>query len=139
MDSCSPFDSLLFDLDDTLYSSNIGFGDATKRNIDDFLVEKCGFEQRKASALRLQLFKTYGSTLAGLRSLGYDVDADDYHRIVHGRLPYHLIKPDPQLRNLLLSISQQKIDLKDCRDGDGSTQRRRKIMMYMEACAPITG
>ncbi|KAI3759321.1 hypothetical protein L6452_07048 [Arctium lappa] len=67
MDSCSPFDSLLFDLDDTLYSSNIGFGNATKRNIDDFLVEKCGFEQRKASALRVQLFKTYGSTLAGLR------------------------------------------------------------------------
>ncbi|KAI3770891.1 hypothetical protein L6452_02039 [Arctium lappa] len=109
MDSNSPFDSLLFDLDDTLYSSNIGFGDATKRNIDDFLVEKCGFEQRKASALRVQLFKTYGSTLAGLRSLGYDVDVDDYHRIVHGRLPYHLIKPDPQLRNLLLSISQRKI------------------------------
>lgn len=33
----------------------------------DFLVERCGFEQRKASALRVQLFKTYGSTLAGLR------------------------------------------------------------------------
>ncbi|GJU31130.1 suppressor of disruption of TFIIS-like protein isoform X2 [Tanacetum coccineum] len=96
-------------LDDTLYSSNIGFGDATKRNIDDFLVEKCGFEPRKASALRVQLFKTYGSTLAGLRALGYNVDADDYHSIVHGRLPYHLIKPDPQLRNLLLTISQPKI------------------------------
>ncbi|KAI3509048.1 hypothetical protein L1887_24072 [Cichorium endivia] len=109
MDSYSPFDSIIFDLDDTLYSSNLGFGDATKRNIDDFLVEKCGFEQRKASALRVQLFKTYGSTLAGLRALGYDVDADDYHRVVHGRLPYHLIKPDPQLRNLLLAISQRKI------------------------------
>ncbi|KAL7584092.1 uncharacterized protein LOC111915345 [Lactuca sativa] len=109
MDSYSPFDSIIFDLDDTLYSSNIGFGDATKRNIDDFLVERCGFEQRKASALRVQLFKTYGSTLAGLRALGYDVDADDYHRIVHGRLPYHLIKPDPQLRNILLAISQRKI------------------------------
>nr|KAJ0185414.1 hypothetical protein LSAT_V11C900488970 [Lactuca sativa] len=101
--------SSIADLDDTLYSSNIGFGDATKRNIDDFLVERCGFEQRKASALRVQLFKTYGSTLAGLRALGYDVDADDYHRIVHGRLPYHLIKPDPQLRNILLAISQRKI------------------------------
>ncbi|PWA69031.1 haloacid dehalogenase-like hydrolase (HAD) superfamily protein [Artemisia annua] len=109
MASYSPFDCIIFDLDDTLYSSNIGFGDATKRNIDDFLVEKCGFEPRKASALRVQLFKTYGSTLAGLRALGYDVDADDYHSIVHGRLPYHLIKPDPQLRNLLLTISQRKI------------------------------
>ncbi|KAK1421682.1 hypothetical protein QVD17_24214 [Tagetes erecta] len=109
MASYSPFDCLIFDLDDTLYSSNIGFGDATKRNIDDFLVEKCGFERRKASALRVQLFKTYGSTLAGLRALGYDVDANEYHSIVHGRLPYHLIKPDPQLRNILLTISQRKI------------------------------
>lgn len=109
MASSSPFDCLVFDLDDTLYSSNIGFGDATKRNIDDFLIEKCGFEQRNASALRVQLFKTYGSTLAGLRALGYDVDADDYHGIVHGRLPYHLIKPDPQLRNILLTIPQRKI------------------------------
>ncbi|KAK9054839.1 hypothetical protein SSX86_025918 [Deinandra increscens subsp. villosa] len=109
MDAYSPFDCLIFDLDDTLYSSSIGFGDATKRNIDDFLVEKCGFEQRNASALRVQLFKTYGSTLAGLRALGYDVDADEYHSIVHGRLPYHLIKPDPQLRSLLLTINQRKI------------------------------
>ncbi|MFS8002619.1 putative pyridoxal phosphatase [Helianthus anomalus] len=109
MDSYSPFDSLIFDLDDTLYSSSIGFGDATKRNIDDFLVEKCGFEPRKASALRVQLFKTYGSTLAGLRALGYDVDADEYHSIVHGRLPYHLINPDHQLRDILLTITQRKI------------------------------
>nr|XP_043620718.1 suppressor of disruption of TFIIS [Erigeron canadensis] len=109
MDSYSPFDCLIFDLDDTLYSSNIGFGEATKRNIDDFLVEKYGFEERKASVLRVELFKTYGSTLAGLRALGYDVDADDYHSVVHGRLPYQLIKPDPQLRNLLLTIRQRKI------------------------------
>lgn len=47
--------------------------------------------------------------LCVLQALGYDVDADDYHRIVHGRLPYHLIKPDPQLRNILLAISQRKI------------------------------
>ncbi|KAL1808441.1 hypothetical protein DCAR_0727904 [Daucus carota subsp. sativus] len=113
MDSCrhssSPFDSILFDLDDTLYLSKLGFGEATKRNIDDFLVEKCGFPENKASSLRVELFKKYGSSLAGLRALGYDIDADDYHGFVHGRLPYDLIKPDPQLRNLLRSINQRKI------------------------------
>ncbi|KAG5560145.1 hypothetical protein RHGRI_003433 [Rhododendron griersonianum] len=58
MDSCSkslrdssPFDCLLFDLDETLYPSALGIGQATKRNID-------------------------GSHLL----LGYDIDADDYHR-----------------------------------------------------------
>ncbi|KAM3356252.1 hypothetical protein P3S68_022966 [Capsicum galapagoense] len=109
MDSCSPFDSIIFDLDDTLYSSKTGIGQSLKQNIDDFLVEKCGFPVSKASALRVELFKTYGSSLAGLRAIGYDVDADDYHSYVHGRLPYDLIKPDAQLRSILRSINQRKI------------------------------
>ncbi|XP_009366925.2 uncharacterized protein LOC103956624 [Pyrus x bretschneideri] len=107
--SSSPFDSIIFDLDDTLYSSNLGLGEACKKNIDDFLVEKCGFPESKASGLRVELFKKYGSSLAGLRALGYDIDAKDYHDVVHGRLPYDRIKPDPQLRDLLRSISQRKI------------------------------
>ncbi|CAL1396786.1 unnamed protein product [Linum trigynum] len=107
--SSSPFDCLLFDLDDTLYSSKIGIAEALRNNIDDFLVEKCGFSQHKAPSLRSELFKTYGSSLAGLRALGYNIDADEYHSFVHGRLPYNLIKQEPQLRNLLRSIPQRKI------------------------------
>lgn len=79
------------------------------QKISDFLVERCGFPREKASSLRIELFRTYGSTLAGLRALGYDVGADDYHGFVHGRLPYELIKPDVQLRNMLRSISQRKL------------------------------
>ncbi|CAN1807769.1 Uncharacterized protein C24B11.05, partial [Linum perenne] len=75
----------------------------------DFLVQKCGFSHSKAPTLRSELFKTYGSSLAGLRALGYNIDADDYHSFVHGRLPYHLIKPDPQLSNLIRTIPQRKI------------------------------
>ncbi|GFZ08852.1 haloacid dehalogenase-like hydrolase (HAD) superfamily protein [Actinidia rufa] len=107
MDSCNKSirDSLLL----SITSSSIGIGEATKRNIDDFLVEKCGFPETQAKILRVELFKTYGSSLAGLRALGYDIDADDYHSFVHGRLPYDSIKPDAQLRNLLRSINQRKI------------------------------
>lgn len=105
----SAFECLLFDLDDTLYSSTIGIAAATKTNIDDFLVEECGFPREKASSLRIELFRTHGSTLAGLRALGYDISADDYHGFVHGRLPYELIKPDIQLRNMLRSINQRKL------------------------------
>ncbi|KAJ8766423.1 hypothetical protein K2173_022482 [Erythroxylum novogranatense] len=113
MDSCgdssSPFDALIFDLDDTLYSSKLGIAEALRKNIDGFIVEKCGFTESKAPSLRVELFKTYGSSLAGLRALGYDIDADDYHSFVHGRLPYDVIKPNPQLRNLLQNINQRKI------------------------------
>ncbi|CBI26231.3 hypothetical protein VitviT2T_006490 [Vitis vinifera] len=110
-DSTSPFDCLVFDLDDTLYHSKTGISEACKRNIEEFLVQKCGFGETKASSLRVELFKNYGSTLAGLRALGYNIDADDYHSFVHGRLPYELIKPDSQLRSLLRSIALRKIIL----------------------------
>lgn len=105
----SPFDCLLFDLDDTLYSSKIGIAESCKRNIEDFLVEKCGFPAGKASDLRIELFRTYGSSLAGLRALGYDIDADDYHSFVHGSLPYESLKPDLRLRSVLQCIEQTKI------------------------------
>ncbi|XP_061338655.1 uncharacterized protein C24B11.05 [Gastrolobium bilobum] len=105
----SPFECVIFDLDDTLYPSSTGIGQSLKKNIDLFLVEKCGSSETKSSILRVELFKTYGSTLAGLRALGYDISAEDYHSFVHGRLPYEVIKPDIQLRNLLRTIKQRKI------------------------------
>uniref|UniRef100_A0A7N1A603 Pyrimidine 5-nucleotidase n=1 Tax=Kalanchoe fedtschenkoi TaxID=63787 RepID=A0A7N1A603_KALFE len=105
----SPFDCLVFDLDDTLYPSTTGIAAALKKNIDDFLIERFGFAATEASNLRVQLFRTYGSSLAGLRALGYNIDADDYHSFVHGRLPYDAISPNPHLRNLLQTISQRKI------------------------------
>ncbi|KAG7026240.1 SPAC24B11.05 [Cucurbita argyrosperma subsp. argyrosperma] len=103
------FDCLIFDLDDTLYPFNTGISAACKKNIEDFLVEKCGFPETQAPILRTELFKTYGSTLAGLRALGYDIHEDDYHGFVHGRLPYDRLKQDIHLPHLLLSIPQRKI------------------------------
>lgn len=44
-----------------------------------------------------------------MQTLGYEFDNDEFHAYVHGRLPYELLKPDPVLRNLLLSTPQQKI------------------------------
>jgi len=41
--------------------------------------------------------------------LGYDFDYDDFHACVHGTLPYEKLKPDPVLRQLLLSLPQRKI------------------------------
>ncbi|KAL2324389.1 hypothetical protein Fmac_023447 [Flemingia macrophylla] len=97
------------DLDDTLYPSSTGIDKSIKKNIQLFLIHKCGFSESQALTLRVELFKTYGSTLAGLRALGHDITAEEYHSFVHGRLPYDVIKPDPQLRNLLRSINQRKI------------------------------
>ncbi|MQL96423.1 hypothetical protein Taro_029099 [Colocasia esculenta] len=105
----SPFDCILFDLDDTLYSGDTGIVGFVRQNIEEFLVKTCGVTAEKACSLRSELFGSHGSSLTGLRATGYDVHPDDYHSYVHGRLPYELIQPDPLLRDLLQSIPQTKI------------------------------
>ncbi|XP_047092208.1 uncharacterized protein LOC124704021 [Lolium rigidum] len=105
----SPFDCLLLDLDDTLYPGGTGIGPALKRNIDEFLVARFGLAADRAAALRVDLFRSHGSTLAGLIALGHDVHPDEYHSYVHGRLPYDKIAADPRLAALLQSIPQRKI------------------------------
>ncbi|KAK7286791.1 hypothetical protein RJT34_22027 [Clitoria ternatea] len=103
------YDCLLFDLDDTLYTLRSGLAKACLQNIRDYMVEKLGIEPSKIDDLSNLLYKNYGTTMAGLRAIGYDFDYDEYHSFVHGRLPYENLKPDPVLRNLLLSLPYRKL------------------------------
>jgi putative hydrolase of the HAD superfamily len=103
------FDCLLFDLDDTLYPYSSGIAAACTKNIQDYMIEKLGIEESKISELSNLLYKNYGTTMAGLRAVGYQFDYDNYHSFVHGRLPYEKIKPDPVLRSILLSLPIRKL------------------------------
>ncbi|XP_028957021.1 phosphate metabolism protein 8-like [Malus domestica] len=103
------YDCLLFDLDDTLYPYSSGIATACRINIEDYMVEKLGIDRSIIPELGNLLYKNYGTTMAGLRAIGYDFDYDKYHSFVHGRLPYDNIKPDPVLRSLLLNLPYRKI------------------------------
>ncbi|XP_004514130.1 suppressor of disruption of TFIIS-like [Cicer arietinum] len=103
------YDCLLFDLDDTLYPLRSGLAKSCLQNIKDYMVEKLEIDSSKIDDLSNLLYKNYGTTMAGLRAIGYDFDYDVYHSFVHGRLPYENLKPDPVLRNLLLSLPYRKI------------------------------
>ncbi|KAF2303167.1 hypothetical protein P3X46_004883 [Hevea brasiliensis] len=103
------YDCLLFDLDDTLYPLSCGLAAACGQNIKDYMVEHLGIEKSKITELGNLLYKNYGTTMAGLRAIGYDFDYDEYHSYVHGRLPYENLKPDPVLRNLLQSLPIRKV------------------------------
>jgi len=46
-----------------------------------------------------------------MQAVGYEFDNDEYHRYVHGRLPYENLKPDPVLRSLLLGLPLRKLVL----------------------------
>ncbi|KAH6824829.1 Haloacid dehalogenase-like hydrolase superfamily protein [Perilla frutescens var. hirtella] len=103
------YDCLLFDLDDTLYPLSSGLAASVLKNIQVYMIENLGVAESKIPALCDLLYKNYGTTMAGLRAIGYDFDYDEYHSIVHGRLPYDNLKPDPVLRSLLLSLPIRKI------------------------------
>ena len=61
-------DTLIFDIDDTLYPQSCGFSD--HRNgpvVAKFMTSELGFEsEEEALALRLEMFQKYHSTLKGL-------------------------------------------------------------------------
>ena len=100
----------------------------------EYMVNKLAIEKSKVPEMCAQLYSDYGTTMAGLRALGYDFDHDDYHRylifpfpfvteaskpdgivilvigsFVHGRLPYEYLKPDPVLKNLMDSLPLRKV------------------------------
>ncbi|EHA8590129.1 hypothetical protein COCNU_scaffold015291G000020 [Cocos nucifera] len=58
----------------------------------DFLVKDNGFNHDRVK-----------------KALGFEFDDDEFHAYVHGRLPYEILKPDPFLRGLLLSMPQRKM------------------------------
>ncbi|ONK61963.1 uncharacterized protein A4U43_C08F35400 [Asparagus officinalis] len=72
----SKIDCLLFDLDDTLYPLSTGLANGVLKNIGDYMVEKLGIDRGKIAGLCDQLYKNYGTTMAGLRIF---TNADKIH------------------------------------------------------------
>lgn len=103
------YECLLFDMDDTLYPLSLGLNLLCRKNIQDYMLEYLHIEKSEVPKMCLDLYREYGTTMAGLKVLGYEFDNDEFHAFAHGRLPYEKLKPDPVLRNLLLSMPQRKI------------------------------
>ncbi|WOL11772.1 hypothetical protein Cni_G20536 [Canna indica] len=96
-------------MDDTLYPLSCGINLACRKNIQDFMLHHLQIEENQVPTMCLDLYKEHGTTMAGLKELGFEFDDNEFHAYVHGRLPYETLKPDPFLRNLLLTISHRKI------------------------------
>ncbi|KAH7542425.1 hypothetical protein FEM48_Zijuj02G0072200 [Ziziphus jujuba var. spinosa] len=141
------YDCLLFDVDDTLYPFSCGFSKNCTKNIEEYMVQKLGIEETEVSKMNHELYKNYGTSMAGLKAFGYDFDNDDYHSYVHGRLPYEVLKPDHVLRSLLLSLPIRKVlffddSIRNIQSGKriglhtvlvGSSQRREGVDYAIES------
>ncbi|KAL0916991.1 hypothetical protein M5K25_014547 [Dendrobium thyrsiflorum] len=104
------YDCVLFDLDDTLYPLASGLVAHCRKNIEDYMVEKIDIEESKVSEMAILLYKNYGTTMVGLRAIGYTFNYDDYHR--------HLLLSIP-LRKVVIHAAKVliRLGLEDCFNG----------------------
>jgi pyrimidine 5'-nucleotidase len=101
------YTTLFFDLDDTLYPNENGLWDAIRERMSLFMAEKVGIPWDQIPELRKEYYQTYGTTLRGLQ-IHYHVDPNEYLAYVHDLPLEKFIEPIPGLREMLLSLPQQR-------------------------------
>jgi putative hydrolase of the HAD superfamily len=100
--------TILFDLDDTLYSSEAGIMNEIRKRILEFTMSRLNLPQAEADALRRRYFVEHGTTMRGLQ-MHHQIDADDYLHFVHDIPIDEHLKPNPALDSVLASIEQDKV------------------------------
>jgi len=102
------YQTMFFDLDETLYPKNNGVWRAISEKIDLFMVDRLQISEDEAQSLRQQYSRTFGTTLQGLRTF-HTIDAEEYLDYVHDIPIEELIFPSPELRLILQAIKFKKI------------------------------
>jgi len=100
-------DTLFFDLDATLYPESTGIWQIIRERIDLYMQERLGLPVEKIPELRHAYFTQYGTTLKGLEA-HYQIDPHDYLDYVHDLPLAEKLQPDPQLRQMLLSLPHRR-------------------------------
>lgn len=101
---------ILFDLDETLYSTSNGLMQTISNRMRQFIIEKYSLPPEEARALQIRYWNEYGTTLRGLY-LERHIDPSEYLRFVHDVPLNDFIGPDPRLRAVLESIPHEKVIL----------------------------
>ena len=101
------FNTIFFDLDETLYPSSSGLWIAIRERINAFMGERMGFPPEQIEGLREQFFREYGTTLRGLQA-NYQVDMDEYLAFVHNIPLEDHLHPDLELRKVIEAIPARK-------------------------------
>ncbi len=99
--------TIFFDLDDTLYDHSNGLWDAIRDRMNEYMNEILGLPPDQVAILRRSYYESYGTTLRGLQ-IHHRVQAEEFLAYVHDLPLENYLRPDPELRNLLSSLSQPK-------------------------------
>jgi len=105
-----PFTHAVFDLDETLYPTEVGLMQDVGRRITEWLQRHLGLEATEASRIRELYVRLYGTTLGGLLAEHSDrVDVEDYLAFVHDVPVEDYLRPDPALRAMLETIPLRRV------------------------------
>lgn len=101
---------LLFDLDNTLYSSRYGLEDKVTDRINNFLVEVLNIPPEEVEKIDLELIQKmgYGTTLEWLMEEKGFTDIESYYAAINPEDEAESLPPDPDLGDFLASINLPK-------------------------------
>jgi putative hydrolase of the HAD superfamily len=107
MNRCT-IETILFDLDETLYPRRAGIMDQIRTLILAYMQRRLEMSPEEADAVRSRYLHAYGTTMRGLQA-HHGIDAEDYLDFVH-RLPLEdYIGANPALDEALAAIPQTKV------------------------------
>jgi len=102
------FNTLFFDVDDTLYPADCGLWQAIKARIGQYMQECLHIPAEQVPVLRQQYYEKYGTALKGLE-FNYPVDIKKYLDYVHDVPLERYLSPQPKLASVLQAIPARKI------------------------------
>lgn len=100
---------LLFDLDNTLYSDTVGMDRDIVVRMNDFVARTLDLELSEAAEIRRERTRHYGTTLEWLMAEHGFTEPESWFAAIHPEGEEEAIRPDPELRRLLLSLSLPKV------------------------------
>ena len=104
----SPFEYILFDLDETLYPRASGLMGAISERILLYMVHKVGIPADDAPEVKRSYHQRHGTTLRGLMQ-EYHIDPLDYLAFVHDLNPRDFFGASPPLDEMLHEIPLRKV------------------------------
>ena len=100
--------TILFDLDDTLYPRDAGIMGEIRRLILDFVQTRLELPAEEADTLRARYLREYGTTMRGLQ-VNHQIDPGEYLHHVHEIGLSEYLQPNTELDAVLEAISQEKV------------------------------
>jgi putative hydrolase of the HAD superfamily len=100
-------DTWLFDLDNTLYPHECGFGPQVDARMTDFVGSLTGLPREAAYALQRRYLEEHGLTLRGLM-LHHDVDPVAFNALFHD-ITLESLAPDPALAAALARLPGRRL------------------------------